>query len=239
MAQHAGAERAPTVRLAERYAAWFLPLSLGMAGLAWLVSGSAERAVAVLVVATPCPLLLAAPVAVVSGLSRAARRGVIVRDGGSLERLGRARTLVINKTGTLTVGRPRVLAVAAEPGRSPSEVLRLAASLDQVSAHGLADAIVRESRARNLTVSMPADATEEPGRGPAGTVDGLRLAVGGSGLAPAALPTGPMPWTTAPFSTEPPSPGSPSTTPSPVPSCSRTRCATTPPPPSEGCGRPG
>ncbi|WP_372481797.1 MULTISPECIES: heavy metal translocating P-type ATPase [Streptomyces] len=188
MAQHAGAERAPTVRLAERYAAWFLPLSLGMAGLAWLLSGSAERAVAVLVVATPCPLLLAAPVAVVSGLSRAARHGVIVRDGGALERLGRARTLVIDKTGTLTAGRPRVLAVAVAPGRSPSEVLRLAASLDQVSAHVLADAIVREARTRNLTLSMPADVTEEPGRGPAGTVEGLRLAVGRSGVPQAALP---------------------------------------------------
>lgn len=188
LAQHAGAERAPTVRLAERYAAWFLPLSLGLAGLAWLLSGSAVRAVAVLVVATPCPLLLAAPVAVVSGLSRATRRGVIVRDGGALERLGRARTLVIDKTGTLTVGRPRVLAVAAAPGQSPSEVLRLAASLDQVSAHVLAEAIVREARARDLALSMPVDATEEPGRGPVGTVDGLRLAVGRSGLPLAALP---------------------------------------------------
>jgi len=188
LAQHAGAERAPTVRLAERYAAWFLPLSLALAGVAWLLSGSAVRAVAVLVVATPCPLLLAAPVAVVSGLSRAARRGVIVRDGGALERLGRARTLVIDKTGTLTVGRPHVLAVAAAPGQSPSEVLRLAASLDQVSAHVLAEAIVREARARGLALSMPVDATEEPGRGPAGTVDGLRLGVGKSGVPQAALP---------------------------------------------------
>ncbi|MGQ4435448.1 heavy metal translocating P-type ATPase [Streptomyces sp. SAS_260] len=188
LAQHASAERAPTVRLAERYAVWFLPLSLGLAALAWLLSGSAVRAVAVLVVATPCPLLLAAPVAVVSGLSRAARRGVIVRDGGALERLGRARTLVIDKTGTLTLGRPRVLAVAAAPGRSPSEVLRLAASLDQVSAHVLAGAIVREARVRGLALSMPVDTTEEPGRGPSGTLDGLRLRVGRTGLAQAALP---------------------------------------------------
>ncbi|MGW3103352.1 heavy metal translocating P-type ATPase [Streptomyces sp. NPDC001100] len=188
LAQHAGAERAPTVRLAERYAAWFLPLSLGLAGVAWLLSGSAVRAVAVLVVATPCPLLLAAPVAIVSGLSRAARRGVIVRDGGALERLGRARTLVIDKTGTLTVGRPHVLAVAAAPGWSPSEVLRLAASLDQVSAHVLADAIVREARARGLALSMPVDTTEEAGRGPSGAVDGLRVRVGRTGLTQAALP---------------------------------------------------
>ncbi|MFD3486146.1 heavy metal translocating P-type ATPase [Streptomyces sp. NPDC058665] len=188
LAQQAGAERAPTVRLAERYAAWFLPLSLVMAGIAWAVSGSAVRAVAVLVVATPCPLLLAAPVAIVSGLSRAARRGVVVRDGGALERLGRARTLVIDKTGTLTAGRPRVLEVAAAPGRTTAEVLRLAASLDQISAHILAEAIVREAGARGLTLSVPGQAGEEAGRGAAGTVDGHHVTVGKSGLAPESLP---------------------------------------------------
>ncbi|MCX4757150.1 heavy metal translocating P-type ATPase [Kitasatospora purpeofusca] len=188
LAEQAGAQRAPTVRLAERYAAWFLPLSLALAGLAWLLSGDAVRAVAVLVVATPCPLLLAAPVAIVSGLSRAARRGVIVRDGVALENLGRARTLVIDKTGTLTAGRPRVLEVAAAPGRTPTEVLRLAASLDQVSTHVLAQAIVHEAHTRDLTLSLPRDSTEKPGRGPAGTVDGHHLTVGRTDLAPAALP---------------------------------------------------
>ncbi|WP_405084811.1 heavy metal translocating P-type ATPase [Microbispora sp. NBC_01389] len=178
LAEQAGAQRAPVVRLAERYAAWFLPLSLGVAGAAWWLSGSAVRAVAVLVVATPCPLLLAAPVAIVSGLSRAARRGVVVRDGGALERLGRARTLLLDKTGTLTTGRPRVLQVVAAPGRTPSEVLRLAASLDQMSAHVLAEAIVAEARARGLTLPAPREVTEEPGRGVAGTVDGRRVTVG-------------------------------------------------------------
>ncbi|WP_240808886.1 heavy metal translocating P-type ATPase [Microbispora catharanthi] len=178
LAEQAGAQRAPVVRLAERYAAWFLPLSLAVAGAAWLISGSAVRAVAVLVVATPCPLLLAAPVAIVSGLSRAARQGVIVRDGGALERLGRARTLLLDKTGTLTTGRPRVLQVAAAPGRTPSEVLRLAASLDQMSAHVLAEAIVGEARARGLALSAPREVTEEPGRGAAGVVDGQRVRVG-------------------------------------------------------------
>ncbi|KAA9375515.1 heavy metal translocating P-type ATPase [Microbispora cellulosiformans] len=178
LAEQAGAQRAPVVRLAERYAAWFLPLSLGVAGAAWWLSGSAVRAVAVLVVATPCPLLLAAPVAIVSGLSRAARRGVVVRDGGALERLGRARTLLLDKTGTLTTGRPRVLQVVAAPGRTPSEVLRLAASLDQMSAHVLAEAIVAEARARGLALPAPREVTEEPGRGVTGTVDGRRVTVG-------------------------------------------------------------
>ncbi|MPY56037.1 heavy metal translocating P-type ATPase [Streptomyces spongiae] len=178
LAQQAGAESAPVVRLADRYAAWFLPLTLVVAGLAWLVSGSAVRAVAVLVVATPCPLLLAAPVAIVSGLSRASRLGVVIRNGGALENLGRARTLLLDKTGTLTGGRPRVLAVTAEPGRKPTEVLRLAASLDQYSPHVLARAIVGTARERRLELSVPSDVTEEPGRGASGTADGHQVSIG-------------------------------------------------------------
>jgi heavy metal translocating P-type ATPase len=178
LAQQAGAESAPLVRLADQYAAWFLPLTLVVAALAWLVSGSAVRAVAVLVVATPCPLLLAAPVAVVSGLSRASRRGVVVRDGGALENLGRARTVLLDKTGTLTRGRPSVLDVAAAPGQVPAQVLRTAASLDQYSPHVLARALVDAARERELDLSVPADVTEEPGRGISGTVDGHRVFVG-------------------------------------------------------------
>ncbi|GAA1006322.1 ATPase P [Streptomyces sp. F-3] len=178
LARQAGAESAPVVRLADRYAAWFLPLSLAVAGLAWLISGSAVRAVAVLVVATPCPLLLAAPVAIVSGLSRASRLGVVIRDGGALENLGRARTLLLDKTGTLTGGRPRVVDVVAAPDVKPAEVLRLAASLDQYSPHILARAIVDAARERGLVLSVPSDVTEEPGRGPTGNVDGHRISVG-------------------------------------------------------------
>ncbi|MGW2717711.1 heavy metal translocating P-type ATPase [Streptomyces sp. NPDC001492] len=178
LARQAGAESAPVVRLADRYAAWFLPLSLAVAGLAWLLSGSAVRAVAVLVVATPCPLLLAAPVAVVSGLSRASRLGVVIRDGGALENLGRARTLLLDKTGTLTAGRPRVLDVVAAPRWQPAQVLRLAASLDQYSPHVLAEAVVDAARDRGLRLSVPEDVSEEPGRGAAGTVAGRRMTVG-------------------------------------------------------------
>lgn len=178
LARQAGAEEAPVVRLADRYAAWFLPLSLLVAGIAWAVSGSAVQAVAVLVVATPCPLLLAAPVAIVAGLSRAARRGVVIRNGGALENLGHATTLLMDKTGTLTAGRPVVLDVVAAPGWDPAEVLRLAASADQLSPHVLAAAILAESRARHLTLSLPAGVAEEPGRGVSATVDGRRVDVG-------------------------------------------------------------
>ncbi|MCK7624488.1 heavy metal translocating P-type ATPase [Streptomyces sp. RS10V-4] len=168
LAQQAGAESAPVIRLADRYAAWFLPLALAVAGLAWLTAGSAVRAVAVLVVATPCPLLLAAPVAIVSGLSRAARQGVVMRDGAALETLGRARTLVLDKTGTLTTGRPRVIDIAAAPGHTPDEVLALAASVDQYSPHVLARAITDEAHGRRLALVPVHEVAERPGHGATG-----------------------------------------------------------------------
>jgi soluble P-type ATPase len=136
------------------------------------------RAVAVLVVATPCPLLLAAPVAIVSGLSRASRSGVVVRGGGALESLGHATTLVMDKTGTLTEGRPRVVDVVAAPGRDPAEMMRLGAAVDQVSPHVLAEAIVTEALARGLELSAPVDVSEQAGRGVSGTVGGHRVDVG-------------------------------------------------------------
>jgi heavy metal translocating P-type ATPase len=178
LAAEAGAENAPVVRLADRYAAWFLPLTLMVAGAAWLASGSAVRAVAVLVVATPCPLLLAAPVAIVSGLSRASRRGVVIRSGGALENLGHATTLVMDKTGTLTMGRPVVIDVTAAPGRDALEILGLAASVDQMSPHVLAEAIVTAARVRGLPLSLPSEVVEEPGRGVTATLDGRRIHVG-------------------------------------------------------------
>lgn len=188
LAEQAGAEGAPIVRLTDRYAAWFLPLSLLVAGAAWMVSGSAVQAVAVLVVATPCPLLLAAPVAIVAGLSRAARRGVVVRDGAALENLGRATTLLMDKTGTLTAGRPAVIDIVAAPGWQPDDVLRLAASAEQLSPHVLAAAIVAEARTRNLTMSLPLGVSEEPGRGVSARVDDRRVEVGRLRGSPQGMP---------------------------------------------------
>lgn len=178
LARQATAQSAPTVRLADRYAAWFLPATLLVAGLAWLVSADPVRAVAVLVVATPCPLLLATPIAIVSGMSRAARRGVVVRGGGALERLGRARTLLLDKTGTLTAGQPTVVDMVAAPGVDRHQVLRLAAALEQLSPHVLATAIVRAAAARQLTVPIPTDVVEQPGVGVSGVVDGHAVQVG-------------------------------------------------------------
>jgi len=173
-------QRAPFVRIADRYAAFFLPLTLALAAVAWAASGDPVRAVAVLVVATPCPLILAAPIAIVSGVSRAARSGVIVKGGAAIERLGEARTVLLDKTGTLTLGTPAVreIALLGGNGEGEEEVLRLAASLDQLSAHVLAEALVHEAERRRLELGEPADAVEEPGQGMEGTVDGHRVAVG-------------------------------------------------------------
>ncbi|MDN4483578.1 heavy metal translocating P-type ATPase [Demequina lignilytica] len=169
---------APFVRAADRWAIAFVPLTLALAGGAWWVSGDPVRAVAVLVVATPCPLLLAAPIAIVSGLSRSARLGVVVKGGGALERLARARVAVFDKTGTLTRGRPQLADVVPADGGDPDVALRLAASLDQVSAHVLAGPIVEAALARGLALTMPDQAEEVHGHGVRGTVEGRRVRVG-------------------------------------------------------------
>ncbi len=174
--------QAPFVRLADRYAMWFLPLSLAVAGVAWALGGAA-RAVAVLVVATPCPLILAAPVALVSGLSAAARRGIVVKNGGVLERLARCTTVLLDKTGTLTAGQPAVTAVVpagAPPEKTlaPEEILSLAASLDQASGHVLATAVVRAAAERGCPLGQPADVTERAGQGIEGTVAGRPVRLG-------------------------------------------------------------
>jgi ATPase, P-type (transporting), HAD superfamily, subfamily IC/ATPase, P-type (transporting), HAD superfamily, subfamily IC/heavy metal translocating P-type ATPase len=172
--------RAPFVRLADRYAAVFLPLALAVAGGAWLYSGNSMRFLAVMVVATPCPLILAAPIAFVAGVSRAARRGVIVKSAAVIERLGEARTVLFDKTGTLTLGLPAVEQILVFDGVQPEELLRLAASVDQLSAHVLAEALVHDAEARGLVLTAPTDVEEGPGQGIEGVVDGRRVAVGSS-----------------------------------------------------------
>jgi heavy metal translocating P-type ATPase len=177
LVEQAQASKAPFVRLADRYALAFVPLTLAVAGVAWLVSGEAVRALAVLVVATPCPLILAAPVAIVAGISRAARRGIVVKSGGALERLAAGRVLLFDKTGTLTAGTPEVAEVQTHAGDG-DELLGLAASLDQVSQHVLAGAIVRAAAERHLPLVFPAEVEEEPGRGMRGRVGDRCVAVG-------------------------------------------------------------
>jgi heavy metal translocating P-type ATPase len=176
----ARAERAPFVRLADRYALWFVPLAVVMASVAWIVSGDSVRAVAVLVVATPCPLLLAAPIAIVSGMSRCATRGVIVKDGGAFEQLAAGRVLLFDKTGTVTRGEATLAGVVVSPSwtADADEALLLAASLDQLSPHILASAIVRAARARGFALALPTGFEEVPGQGTSGCVHGHAVRVG-------------------------------------------------------------
>jgi len=149
-----------------------------MGALAWSVSADPVRALAVLVVATPCPLILAAPVAFVSGISRAARRGIIVKGGGALETVARGEILVLDKTGTVTGGAPVLTEVVPFGDLTDGEILRLAASLEQASMHVLAEPILREARERKLSLSQPSAAKEVLGEGIRGSVDGRQVALG-------------------------------------------------------------
>jgi heavy metal translocating P-type ATPase len=178
LVEQAQSAKAPFVRLANRYALAFVPLTVLIAGATWLVTGEPIRALAVLVVATPCPLILAAPVAIVAGMSRAARRGVIVKDGGALEGLATAEVLLLDKTGTLTAGAPRLREVRIFDQREPAELLRVAASLDQASPHPLAAAITAAARQRGLALSLPTEVREQHGAGIRGLVDGHAVALG-------------------------------------------------------------
>ncbi len=178
LVREAESHKAPFVRMADRYAAFFLPVTLVAAGLAWALSGDPVRGLAVLVVATPCPLILAAPVAILSGVSRAARAGVIVKGGAAIEQLGEARTVILDKTGTLTLGTPEIERVVPFGGSDQTEMLRLAASVDQLSAHSLAEALVLGARQRGLNLSFPEGVDEGAGQGAEGLVDGRRVAVG-------------------------------------------------------------
>ncbi len=182
LVRDAETQRAPFVRLADRYAAIFLPVTAAAAAIAWAASGDPVRALAVFVVATPCPLILAAPIALLSGVSRAARIGVVVKGGGVIERLGSARTVVLDKTGTLTLGTPHLERVLRFDSLGEEEALRLAASLDQLSSHPFAAALVRDARARGLRLAFPEQVEERPGQGIEGLVDGRRVAVGSDAL---------------------------------------------------------
>jgi heavy metal translocating P-type ATPase len=182
LVEQAQASSAPFVRAADRIAVVFVPLTLLLAAVAWALSGDPVRAVAVLVVATPCPLLLAAPIAIMAGLSRAAHIGVVVKGGGALERLAAGRVMLFDKTGTLTQGQPTLADVVTASNRvDADEVLRLAASLDQVSPHVLASSIVTAATRRGLSLEMPEDVQEEHGYGLRGRVGAREVQVGKAG----------------------------------------------------------
>lgn len=174
----AQASKSPLQRTADKWAVWFTPLTLGACLMAWLVSHDWTRVLAVLVVATPCPLILAAPVAIIGGINRAARRSIIVRNGGALEALASVNSAVFDKTGTLTVGKPRVHQVITDDGITPEAMLEIAAAVEQGSGHLLARVIVAEAESRGATMRIATELVETPGRGVTGMVNGRYVAVG-------------------------------------------------------------
>ena len=174
--------KAPLQRLADRYAVWFTPLTLAVCAIAWLASGDAQRVLAVLVVATPCPLILATPVAIIGGINRAARQLVVVRHGGALEQLAAVSVAVFDKTGTLTVGSPEVRDVVPLGGRDADDVLAQAASVEQGSGHLLARSVVRAAAERGAALVPASDIRESAGRGVLGTIGGREVIVGSRGL---------------------------------------------------------
>jgi heavy metal translocating P-type ATPase len=174
--------KAPFVRLADRYALLFLLITIVVAAIAWLLSGDLIRSLAVLVAATPCPLILAAPVAFIAGVAQAARRGILVKGGGPLEALARAHTVLFDKTGTLTVGGARVLSIETAPGENAEKILLLGASLEQASHHVLANAIVQAAVHRGLPLTMPEQVRERMGSGLHGIVDGKRVSAGSNDM---------------------------------------------------------
>ncbi|WP_458759203.1 heavy metal translocating P-type ATPase [Afipia sp. TerB] len=180
LVQQAQESKAPSVRIADNFAIWFLLLTLIIAGAAWWISGDRVRALAVLVVATPCPLILALPVAIISGMSRAAKSGVLIKSGGALEMLAKIRTAILDKTGTLTFGQAAISDIKTAEKWKPDEVLCFAASLDQASSHVVADALIADARQRGLVLSAPTEVSEDAGAGISGIVDGHRVVVGGS-----------------------------------------------------------
>ena len=178
MVRTAQASKAPLQRLADRYAVWFTPFTLAVCVVVFALTGDPSRILAVLVVATPCPLILATPVAIIGGINRAARGRIIVRHGAALEQLAGVTVAVFDKTGTLTLGHPEVSRVAPADGMSPSALLALAASVEDRSGHLLARSVVAAARAKNLRLSEVRGVIETPGRGVIGEVDGREVAVG-------------------------------------------------------------
>jgi heavy metal translocating P-type ATPase len=178
MVSAAQTAKSPFIRMADRYALLLLPITLAIAAGAWFFSNDPVRALAVLVAATPCPLILAAPVAFIAGVAQAAKRGILVKGSGPLEALAHTHTVIFDKTGTLTIGGARLVAVEAAPGHSADEILRIAGSLEQASHHVVAAAIINAATARGLKLAIPSNAHETMGSGLEGVIDGRTVRVG-------------------------------------------------------------
>jgi len=166
-------------RIADRLGSWYTLVALAVAALGWILGADPTRFLAVLVIATPCPLLLAIPIAIIGAVSVAASRGIIIKDPGMLERIDTCRTLIFDKTGTLTYGRPALTEVICAPGQSREGILQMAASLEQYSKHPLAFTIQRAAQQERISLAPVSEIGEKPGEGLKGTIDGRHVLITG------------------------------------------------------------
>ncbi len=178
LVRSAEASKAPIQRLADRVAVWFTPITIAACGLAYFISGDPTRVLAVLVVATPCPLILAAPVAMLAGVNRAARHQIIVRHGTALEQLAKIDFVLFDKTGTVTIGRPMVAAVQPIAPLTADALLRFVGAVEQGSGHLLARSTVEAAMASGVALPAAQQVIESAGRGVTGTVEGRRVTIG-------------------------------------------------------------
>jgi heavy metal translocating P-type ATPase len=162
-------------RLGDKLGAFYTPLAVGIALIAWIFSGEPIRFLAVMVVATPCPLLIAIPVAIIGAISLAARRGIIIKDPTVLERIDTCRTAIFDKTGTLTYGQPKLTEIIPSPGFTEKEVLNLVASLERYSKHPLSSAILAAAKKADSNLLEASEISERPGEGMSGTINGCKI----------------------------------------------------------------
>ena len=173
-------QRRPRLRrLGDQLGAWYTPLAVGIAIVAWLLSGESHRFLAVLVIATPCPLLIAIPVAVIGAISLAARRGIIVKNPVVLEQIDKCRTAIFDKTGTLTYGQPLLTDIICAPGVTEQDALRMAASLERYSKHPLSRAVLQAAKDARVSLEAAERISEKPGQGLSGTVQGVSISITG------------------------------------------------------------
>ena len=177
LVQAAQQEKPPLQRLADRYAVWFTPVTLIMCAVGWLITGNPATILAVLVVATPCPLILAVPVAVIGGINRAASASIVVKSGTAIEQIGHAAVMVFDKTGTLTFGAPTIDQVIALDGVSRDDLLRIAGSVEQLSSHTLGQALTSAAQ-QHQALSLPTNFQESSGFGVEGDLDGRHVVLG-------------------------------------------------------------
>jgi heavy metal translocating P-type ATPase len=177
--QMAEANRPQMRRIADRLGSWYTLVALAVAAVGWILGADPTRFLAVLVIATPCPLLLAIPIAIIGAVSVAASRGIIIKDPGMLERIDTCRTLIFDKTGTLTYGRPALTDVLCAPGETRESMLRMAASLEQYSKHPLALTIAQAAQQEKISLAPVSEISEKPGEGLKGTIDGRQVLITG------------------------------------------------------------